>query len=356
MSKSTLLRSKRLALTISASIAALAFAAPVYAADLPVKATIVDHGEFRAFISGGVFWTGGDEVPYNEGLGAYLAALGGAFGGGVLSGGASSVATPDLGWDGAVGADYRFAGTPWHVNMQFRYGQVDEIDTDAFGGTAFSLVTPGPVVNASAPTQPTLEEHHWQADLGVGYDILRGAQLNFGFRVAELKSEIEATTNLTINGVAPPFNVSVPLTQTDRRSFFGAGPRLGLEGSIPFWGAWTFDYSGNAALLFGNTKYSTGQVLGFNLGAGPVAVALSGVPLNQLSWSAPTTVYNFDVEGGVGWWVSPGMKFALSYRVDAFVNALRIAPDDGVTNPAIGPGRSMDRFYHGPKATLTARF
>jgi hypothetical protein len=362
MRKGSSLRAKRFALGISASVAVLAMAVPAYAADLGVVAApIVDRGEFRAYISGGAFWTGGDPVPYNEGLGAYLAALGGVFGG-QLSGGASSTTTPDLGWDGAVGADYRFAASPWHVNMQFRYGRTDDADIDGFGGSTFTLFVPNPggfTVTANSATQPDLKETHWQADFGAGYDFLRGTQVNFGFRVAELKSDIDATTNLVIVGDpgAGNFTASVPLSQIDRRSFLGAGPRIGLEGSVPFWGALTFDYSGNAALLFGNTKYSTGQVLGFNLNIPTAfAVGLNGVPLNQVSWSAPTTVYNFDVEGGIGWWFTPGLKLAVSYRVDAFVNALRVWPDDGVTNPAIGPGRTMDRFYHGPKATLTARF
>jgi hypothetical protein len=33
--------------------------------------------------------------------------------------------------------DYRFAGTPWHVNMQGRYGSVNKINRnsdDSFGG------------------------------------------------------------------------------------------------------------------------------------------------------------------------------------------------------------------------------
>lgn len=357
MRKDSSLRNRRLALAISASIAVLAFAAPSSAADMAVKAApIVDRGEFRAFVSGGAFLTGGDEVPYNGGLGAYLAALGGLFGGAGFPGGTIPVVTPDWGWDGAIGADYRFAGSPWHVNMQARFGWVDSTDSSGFA-SAFQLATAGGlVVNATAPTQPDLKETHWQADFGVGYDIFRGAQVNFGFRVAELKSDITATSLLAINAPGV-FDASLPLTQTDRRSFFGAGPRVGVEGSIPIFGAWSFDYVGDAALLFGNTKYSTGQALGVGINVpNTFALAISGIPLNQVSWSAPTTVYNFDVEGGLAYWFTPYMKMAVSYRIDAFVNALRIAPDDGAVTTNIGPGRSMDRYYHGPKATLTAKF
>jgi hypothetical protein len=50
------------------------------------------------------------------------------------------------------------------------------------------------------------------------------------------------------------------------------------------------------------------------------------------------------------------MRLGISYRLDAFIDALRTAPDDGSLTAVIGPGRSIDRFYHGPKATLAAKF
>jgi hypothetical protein len=87
-------------------------------------------------------------------------------------------------------------------------------------------------------------ETHWQTDFGMGYDFIRGAQINFGFRVAEIRSDITATTALagTITGPAQAGGVATAnasLVQTDRRAFFGAGPRLGLVGSVPLIGALT---------------------------------------------------------------------------------------------------------------------
>jgi hypothetical protein len=234
---------------------------------------------------------------------------------------------------------------------------IDENSDPAFA-SSFVLAIPGAGVSvlAVAGTQANLRESHWQADFGMGYDFMRGAQINFGFRVAEIRSDIDALTSLpiTVGGVGTVAELS--LLQTDRRSFFGAGPRVGVEGSVPILGPWSFDYSGNAAVLFGNTKFSTGQVLGININVPGFALGINGIPLNQVSWPSPTTVYNFDIQGGVAYWFTPNMKLVLSYRLDAFIDALRIAPDDGATNPAIGPGRSMDRFYHGPKAALAAKF
>jgi hypothetical protein len=350
---STILRSKRALLSACVSIAALAVASPSHAADMQItKSPIFDRGEFRAFVEGGAFWTGGDPIPYNGGFGAFIAALTGN-----PPAGAIPVARPSVGWDGAIGADYRFAGSPWHVNLQGRYGQVNKIDDNSDGAFTSSLLITagGAAITAIATTTPQQRESHWQADFGMGYDFMRGAQINFGFRVAEIRSDIDAVTALpiTVNGATV---ASLSLSQTDRRSFLGAGPRVGAEGSVPLVGPWSFDYSGNAAVLFGNTKFSTGQVLGVNVAAGGLALAINGIPLNQVSWSSPTTVYNFDIQGGIAYWFTPNMKLVLSYRLDAFIDALRIAPDDGATNAAIGPGRSMDRFYHGPKAALSARF
>ena len=67
-------------------------------------------------------------------------------------------------------------------------------------------------------------------------------------------------------------------------------------------------------------------------------------------------MWNYDIQAGVGYWITPNWKLAVSYRLDAYLDVLRVAPDDGATNSSIGPGRSMDRYYHGPKASLAARF
>jgi hypothetical protein len=76
MSTGTILRGKRLMLSACVSVAALAVASPSLAADMNfTKAPIYDRGEFRAFVEGGAFLTGGDPVPYNGGFGAFIAAI-----------------------------------------------------------------------------------------------------------------------------------------------------------------------------------------------------------------------------------------------------------------------------------------
>src|SRR3954447_25257750 len=115
----------RVMLRVGLSLAAIALAVPALAADLVVKAPVPvsDHGEFRTFVEGGAFWTAGNGIRYTApGLEIFSAtsilplASGGT--------GATNVSLPPrVGWDAAVGFDYRFAGTPWHVNMQARWGE-----------------------------------------------------------------------------------------------------------------------------------------------------------------------------------------------------------------------------------------
>jgi len=262
------------------SLAVLALAAPARGGDLALKAPAADRGEFRGFVEGGAFWTGGDPIPYNA-----PGTSGIDFGGGffpifpvfpVPVAGAVAGALPGdpslkpkVGWDAAVGFDYRFPGTPWHVNAQGRFGQSK--GSDSVGSTSNSLISfvvPGSgseTISTSAVgnTSVGLTETHWQADFGMGYDFVpRMMQINFGFRVAEVSAVATATSNASGTEVA---NINVPggstpvvgslnatATSSDlttvRRSFLGAGPRVGLEGSVPVIGAWAFDYSGNAAL------------------------------------------------------------------------------------------------------------
>ena len=324
------------------------------AADLPTvtKSGFLDRGEFTVFVEGGAFQTGGGQIPFFGGFAAFTTLFGGAFPAGSIPN-----VNPGWGWDIAAGADYRFAGTPWHVNTQFRYGQTNKLDsgsTSVFAST-FNLSFPGFAINALAATTPTLEEKHWQADFGAGFDFMRGAQVNFGFRVAEIRSDLTASTAFALTA-SGGISANASVVEADKRSFLGAGPRIGLDGSVPIWGPLSFDYAGDAAILFGNTKLATGEVFGFGITAPGFALGATGIPVNQRSWSSPNTVYNFDVQAGFSYWFTPHMRLGISYRLDAFIDALRTAPDDGSLTAAIGPGRSIDRFYHGPKATLAAKF
>jgi hypothetical protein len=403
----SLRRKSRIALGAGVSLTALVLAVPAVAADKVLKALApaADRGEFRWFVEGGAFWTDGNAIPYTargfELLSAFpVLALGGGGTAGSLSG--NTGLRPNVGWDAAIGFDYRFAGTPWHVNAQARGGEARKGaagGSDAAVGASVNqtstvladccippigLITSDTrSIRGISTTSADLRETHWQADFGMGYDYIpRLVQINFGVRVAEVRATTTATTNASATATRVfQLNVADPLSLTDtaisaatgsdvtsvRRSFLGAGPRVGLEGSVPLgglWtsvplgGLWTFDYSGNAALLFGDTEITSVSNGGASIistlttTAGGVVLATQTsassqpAPLNFTSRSSSITVFNFDAQAGFSWWFNPSLKLGLSYRLDAFIDPLRAAPEGG----------SLSRYYHGPKLTLTGRF
>jgi len=350
MSANSVCRSNlRTMLYAGLSLAALSIAAPANAADLPVKAVPVPlPGQTLLWLEGGAFWVPSDPIPFQTGFAAL-------FGNGVDgNGGAGRVPPSNVGWDIAAGFDHRFVGTRWHVNAEGRYGQ-NKGQAAATESFFFAAGFGGGVaINAPVTTQANLKEYHWQADAGVGYDIVTGPsslQLKFGVRVAQISATTTTNSNLpgtfTTPGGIVPFTVS---NTTDvRRTFLGAGPRVGIDGSVPLVGGWSLDYKADGAWLFGNTKIDSDGSSSISVVVPPVAIVAAGIP-NSTLWSKQINVVNVDVQAGIGYWITPYMKLAVSYRVDAFLDPLRAAPDDTL------PARSIDRVYHGPKATLTARF
>jgi hypothetical protein len=94
-----------------------------YAAGMRLKAPLIaERGRFQAFVEGGAFWTGGDPVRATFETAASTAARGpeGLFD-----------FIPRRGWDAAIGFDYKFAASLWHVSGQFRYGQANASDSAA---------------------------------------------------------------------------------------------------------------------------------------------------------------------------------------------------------------------------------
>jgi hypothetical protein len=311
-------------------------------------------------VEGGAFWTGGDHIPYADGLAA-LFGDGGGLGGipliGIPIGDIGGRVIPKVGWDVGAGFDHRFAGTRWHVNGEFRYGTAKGSNSLT---SSILIVDPDPgdpfLLSASATTSTNLTERHWHADIGVGYDVLTGPstlQVKFGLRAAEVAAKTVADTGATLTVITdvPPevTTASASNNRTVIRSFLGIGPRVGLEGSVPLGGAWTLDYKGDAALLFGNTKIDTDSVTSFSIVSPSIIIAISGIPSSSY-WTKSITVWNADVQAGIGYWITPNWKISASYRLDVFIDPLRASPDDAL------PAQSIDRYYHGPKLTMTGRW
>jgi Legionella pneumophila major outer membrane protein precursor len=346
-----------------------------YAADLPAayKAPVESRGQFRFWGEAGAMLSGGDPNSADYNL---LGGLGPLLAGGV--GGIGSIdLSPKIGWETAAGFDYRFAGSPWHLSGQFRYGEsgkasgsvsaagaVDPVVAQLIFGGGNPLPA-GFSSGASDAFSASYQETHWLADLAVGRDVIGSGpdamQVKGGIRIAELvgtSNSLDAT-NFFLNGI--PINLGVPVgnsisfaTATSvatRNSYFGVGPRVGIEGSVPLVGSWTFDYLGDAAVLFGNQKQTTKTIA--NTSVSPAILGVLGGLGGGLSSITTTndqryaTVFNGDIQIGVSYLLTHNVKLSASYRLDAFVNA---------TDDAIGAMPTVNRYIHGPHLGVSGTF
>lgn len=369
----------------TAQIQPLASASPVpvvtqsafdaYAADLPVayKAPVESRGQFRVWGEGGAFWTGGDPVTSNYTLTDFTGL--GAFAGNGGTVGAFDL-TPKVGWEAAAGFDYRFANSPWHISGQFRYGEggkasgaassagtVDPAILALLGGNNNPFA--GGTIGGSQDIAASYNETHWLADLAVGRDVIGtgsdAMQLKAGIRIAELTGTLRTSNNSNtyINFPAPVdfFGIGTPFSSLafgtlahseQRDSFLGVGPRIGIEGSLPFADRWTFDYLGDAALLFGNQKQRITSTSQSTISPAILAALIGGGGTSSVSTDQRfATVFNADIQVGVSYWLTRNVKLSASYRLDAFVN---------ITDPLPGSMQTVNRYIHGPRLGVSGTF
>ena len=286
---------------------------------------------------------------------------------------------PGVGWEGALGFDYRLgrceattgpllvkAGpapcwlSPYHISGQFRYGQ-DNGGSDPFSSTDVTV----PLLTTSGTSTPTVisatgsgtlnNESHWLVDLGVGRDFGLGSgnvQTTLGARVAEIISTASGAGNLQacLSGGPPgPFcttPASGGFSFQSRSQFLGIGPRLGVDGSQPLAGSWVFDYLGGVAVLFGNRTLNATQTVSATTTAFPFTTLSSITVLNS---SSTVGIFNLDAQAGISYWLTPNFKVTASYRFDGYWGALTIIEPTGA------PGQ-QDRFYYGPMLRGTVTF
>jgi hypothetical protein len=357
-----------------------------YAADLPAvyKAPVEQHGQLRIWGEGGAIWTGGDPVLQNYGISNFSDPIGALVGGGRVG---QLDLTPKLGWEAATGFDYRFAGSPWHVGMQFRYGEGGKTSGIASSSGSFDLATllaligggggglfgaTGGTFGGSETFTANYKEKHWLTDFAVGRDLTGGRdamQVKGGIRIAEYVDNLNTldarNVFFTFSPPVPSGIVGLPpisaisfststLNQT-RDSFLGAGPKVGIEGSIPFAGNWSLDYLADAAILFGTERSSTTTTVNSSISP-PVFVlfggGLFGLPPSSIATATVqrfSSVFSGDIQAGIGYWITPYMKLAASYRLDAMIH---VQNTDGAAVATLTP----DRYWHGPRVTLTGQF
>jgi hypothetical protein len=332
-----------------------------YAADLPVyvKATAPpEQGRLRLWGEGGAIWSGGDPIDSSY-FRSTISALG------IDTREYFFPLVPKVGWEAATGFDYRFAGSPWHVSGQFRYG-VGRTTESSASSSSYGISAGGapPATLSLADAESVSHrETHWLADLALGRDVIGSdadaMQFKFGVRVAELR----ANTNSRASGGETGTNVGAPLFNfliaadtniSQELKFLGAGPRFGVEGSVPMARGWSFDYLGDVAALFGTQSFyrrsSTDNVVIVPVPANP---SLFEVPPPVVSTAQKfATVLNADIQVGVSYWLSQNMKATLSYRLDAYFNAF--AGVDAKNDPKNLV--QINRYIHGPRLALTGQF
>ncbi len=337
-----MLSSRRVLLAGVSSIALAVSASAVVAADLPVKAPMYTKAPpltpkpWTFWIEGGAQAVIGD--PYVPGLIPPFDAKPNRWG-----------------WDVAGGFDYRFDGV-WHISGAFRYGQnrrsMTSIQNGCIGSSSCNTLMTG-------ANSATRKESNWVADFMVGRDVGLGlgqSQIKAGVRIAQIRGTTDGDINwLTTN----PIITIGPSNYSQTNKFTGVGPRLALEGNAPLGGAWSLDYQvGVAGLFASRSTTQTASTPLDNFGF----PCFAGCPLNA-STSSNGFVFNPDAMLGVAYAITPNMKLAVNYHVDAYFNALRVFGPGN--NPPIFLGSTatggtgsptyVDRIYHGPSIRLTIR-
>jgi Legionella pneumophila major outer membrane protein precursor len=280
--------------------------------------------------------------------------------------------TPGVGWESALGFDYRQVQcevtatllvkapcwqrwSPYHVFGQFRYGQNNGA-SDPFNDTniPISLGTATPSVVNATGSATLNKESHWLVDLGVGRDFGLGSsniQAQLGVRVAEIVSAASGAGALhgctgSVNSFPLCTEVNGNFSFQSRSQFLGVGPRVGIDGSQPLGGSWAFEYLGGVAVLFGNRSFNANQSLF------ATTPTFGGPKLNSvtaLSASSLVGIFNLDAQAGISYWLTHNFKLTASYRFDGYFNAITIIEANG------GLGQ-QDRFYYGPMLRGTVTF
>ncbi|MGY4309406.1 hypothetical protein ACVIJ6_006649 [Bradyrhizobium sp. USDA 4369] len=300
-------------------------------------------GVLKIWGEGGAIWSGGDR--FFQDAGTPLAVFPNTTVSPPLD------LTPKVGWDVATGFDYLIAGSPWHVSGQLRYAQSGQASAQILSSGRLDLGR-GRVITASDTFGATYQESRWLADIAIGRDVFGtgpGAlQVKGGLRLLDFETRATSSDllrqNASIVDVGNLVFTNVDATQANdgenRNSFFGAGPRVGLEGSIPFAGRWSLDYLSDVAVLFGvqrNVINSRSQS-----SASVPGLAQPGTSFT-VSTERNTALFNADLQFGLSYWITENVKLGGSYRVDALINT-----QDTAFTP--------NRFTHGPRLTVTGQF
>jgi hypothetical protein len=313
----------------------------------------------QLWIEGAAFFGGGGNfnVPF------LLPGLGGPY----------SSFNAQNGFEFAFGADYRPQGTPYHYVFDFRYGKTGTATSNTSGSSSSSSSTFvtnstgffgtlfGTQTNINSNTAAAQAIRKWEdhlvADLMIGRDIGIGSnrpELLFGIRVADLHASASALLNSQTNTTTTiirtfksdfslgPTNTTVTSSTTQsllarwNSRFFGVGPRINLTGTAPIAGAWSFEYSGGIAALFGERS------LGINLFSNNMAATAL--------YSETNLILNADAIAALSYAFTPHYKIMAGLRADYYNAALKTYDIN------TGGFINVDRLFWGPFIRLTGSF
>jgi hypothetical protein len=327
-----------------------------YAADMPIYAKAaapIEQGRLRVWGEGGAIWSGGDPIDS-----AYTRSSINPTLGMLVDQSGFFPLVPKVGWEAATGFDYRFAGTPWHVSGQFRYGEGRKTITSGFSDSLSISAGGGPVTTFAISDSENVgaKETYWLADFALGRDLI-GAdalQFKFGARIAELRASVTSHESQRQSSTAGAgFLLSGDNNVAQELKFLGAGPRFGVEGSVPMAARWTFDYLGDVAALFGTQNYYRRSTIdNFVFLPVPAPGVITVPPPTVDTAQKFATVFNADIQVGVSYWMSQNLKASLSYRLDAYFNAY--AGLDAKNDPK--NLQQLNRYNHGPRLAVSAQF
>jgi len=207
-----------------------------------------------------------------------------------------------LGPEAAAGFDCTFGVSPWHVSADVRYGMGQQqtrasnlrgvflVPSGAALPGAPSLLVP---VNANGTGTITHREDHALADFAIGRDIgLGNSQLKLGLRIAEIEARTTGFGQFNVPAfaiISPPL-IPRPFDFAQNSRFVGAGPRLGLDGTVPLGGGWGIDYLAGVAVLYGARSLDVN-------GSG----AVSGANVNNMGALDAAAVFNLDAQAGLSY-------------------------------------------------------
>ena len=244
---------------------------------------------------------------------------------------------PPVGFEGAVGLDYRRPNQIWHFVFDFRYGKSRTASSNAASFQTFGTAI-GYLLTSATSNQSTEHESHLVADFMIGRNLGVGAntpELQFGIRIADLHAAAQMVESSQRTFYTPSFVTTTARSSLDNWSsrFFGVGPRVAIVGAIPIAGEWSFDYGAGIAALLGARKFEGSSTTGF-----------------AVSNRATAFVFNADASLALSYRVTSQFKISSGIRGDFYNNAL--------TTYDVGTGalQNINRFYWGPFLRLTGTF